>query len=249
MTGLVLLVVSLLLAPLSEAFGVDAWGGYPSQGLVLSLLVVTVIIGELRPVPVPRGGDTADMITISTTFTLTLAIVGSGERRPAGSGCRRAHRRRDLPPVALSRSRSTSRSTSSPSWPHTPRTPSSSGEPVFGPYNFFDHNALELAGALVAAFVFLLVNQALVSTVVSLASEQQIRTVFVQDLRFQAMTAGVLSILAPVAALVVQTQPLMLPMLIAPVAAVLQQRQARRRDGPSGEPRRADRSGQPRALP
>jgi diguanylate cyclase (GGDEF)-like protein len=79
---------------------------------------------------------------------------------------------------------------------------------------------LELAGALVAAFVFLLVNQALVSTVVSFASEQRVRSVFVQDLRFQAMTAGVLSILAPVAALVVQTQPLMLPMLIAPVAAV-----------------------------
>jgi diguanylate cyclase (GGDEF)-like protein len=218
-TGLVLLVASLVLAPLSEAFGVAAWGGYPSQGLVLSLLVGTVIIGELRPVPVPRGGDAADMITISTTFTLTLAIVGPVSVALLAQAVAvlidDAISRRSPVKIAFNVAQYTITVMAA----HTAYS-LVVGEPVFGPYNVFDHNALELGGALIAAFVFLVVNQALVSTVVSLASEQQVRTVFVQDLRFQAMTAGVLSILAPVAALVVQTQPLMLPMLIAPVAAV-----------------------------
>ena len=63
-------------------------------------------------------------------------------------------------------------------------------------------------------------NQMLVSTVVALDTDQRVTPIFLADLRFQAMTAGVLAILAPVAALVVQTQPLMLPMLLAPIAAV-----------------------------
>jgi diguanylate cyclase (GGDEF)-like protein len=218
--GALALTASLVMAPLSDAFGPDAWGGYPSQGLVLSLLVVTVIVGELRPVPVPRGGDTADMITISTTFTLTLAIVG-----PVSVAVL-AQALAVLIDDAISRRSPLKIAFNVAQYSLTVMAAHAAyslvvGEPVFGPYNIFDADMpLELIGALVAALVFLVVNQALVSTIVSFASDQQVRAVFVQDLRFQAMTAGVLSILAPVSALVVQTQPLMLPMLVAPVAAV-----------------------------
>jgi diguanylate cyclase (GGDEF)-like protein len=216
----VMLVASLVLAPISDALGPSAWTpDYPSQGLVLTILVLTVIIGELRPVPVPRGGDTADMITISTTFTLTLAIVGPVSMALVAQGIAvlidDAWFRRSPLKIAFNVSQYVVTVMAA----HTAYA-LVAGEAVFGPYNTFDPVIREMVAALAAAIVFLIANQWLVSTVVALDSEQHIGPIFVADLRFQAMTAGVLAILAPVAALLIQTQPLMLPMLLAPIAAV-----------------------------
>jgi diguanylate cyclase (GGDEF)-like protein len=193
--------------------------------LVLSLLVITVIVGELRPVPVPRGGDVADMITISTTFVLALAIVGPVSLARIAQGVAvlidDAISRRSPLKIAFNVAQYILTVMAA----HTAYA-LVAGVPVFGGYSVFDPVSnygvgyLPLVGALSAALVFLLTNQLLVSTVVAIDSEQRIGTVFAQDLRFQAMTAGVLAVLAPVAALIIQTQPLMLPMLIAPVAAV-----------------------------
>jgi diguanylate cyclase (GGDEF)-like protein len=193
--------------------------------LVLSLLVITVIVGELRPVPVPRGGDVADMITISTTFVLALAIVGPVSLALLAQGVAvlidDAISRRSPLKIAFNVAQYILTVMAA----HTAYA-LVAGVPVFGGYSVFDPVSnygvgyLPLVGALSAALVFLLTNQLLVSTVVAIDSEQRIGTVFAQDLRFQAMTAGVLAVLAPVAALIIQTQPLMLPMLIAPVAAV-----------------------------
>ena len=200
---------------------VSAWADpQPSQGLVLTLLVITVIVGELRPVPVPRSGDVTDMITISTTFTLALAIVGPVSLALVAQGVA------VLIDDAISRRSPLKIAFNVGQYVLTVMAARTAyaliaGVPILGPYEVFDpENAAALIGALVAALVFLLMNQLLVSTVVALASDQGIRSVFLQDLRFQAMTAGVLAVLAPVAALIVQQQPLMLPMLIAPVAAV-----------------------------
>ncbi|HEX5016995.1 MAG TPA: EAL domain-containing protein [Actinomycetes bacterium] len=223
--GSACLIVSIWQAPVYEAFGPGAWTGYPSQGLVLTLLVVTVIVGELRPVPVPRGGDVADMITISTTFVLALAIVGPVSLALLAQGVA------VLIDDAISRRSPVKIAFNVGQYVITVMTAQLAyaliaGVPVFAGYTIFDPvgeagiGYTPLLGALAAALVFLLVNQLLVSTVVALDSEQRIRLVFSQDLRFQAMTAGVLAVLAPIAALIIQTQPLMLPMLIAPVAAV-----------------------------
>jgi diguanylate cyclase (GGDEF)-like protein len=222
--GTLMLAASLVLAPIHEAFGADAWGDYPSQGLVLTLLVITVIVGELRPVPVPRGGDVADMITISTTFVLALAIVGPVSLALLAQGVAvlidDLISRRSPLKIAFN----VSQYVITVFLAHAAYA-LVSGTAVFGPYAVFDpvetaFGLPALLGALAAAFTFLLVNQALVSTVVAIASQQPVRPVFLADLRFQAMTAGVLAVLAPVAALIIQTQPLMLPLLIAPVAAV-----------------------------
>jgi diguanylate cyclase (GGDEF)-like protein len=216
----------MLRAPIQDAFGPGAWTGtYPTQGLVLTLLVITVIVGELRPVPVPRGGDVADMITISTTFVLALAIVGPVSLALLAQGLA------VLVDDAISRRSPLKIAFNVAQYVVTVMAAHVAyalvaGVGVFDNYSIFDPvgNAglgyMPLLGALAAALLFLLTNQLLVSTVVAIDSQQRIRIVFGQDLRFQAMTAGVLAVLAPVAALIIQTQPLMLPMLIAPVAAV-----------------------------
>lgn len=218
--ALVLFAIALWQAPVVGAFAADAWSGpQPSQGLVLTLLVVTVIVGELRPVPVPRSGDVTDLITISTTFSLALAIVGPVSLALVAQGAAvlidDAVSRRSPLKVAFNISQYVLTILAA-------RTAYAliAGVPVLGDYQIFEPDGRGLAGALVAAVVFLLMNQLLVSTVVALSSDQLIRSVFLQDLRFQAMTAGVLALLAPVAALIVQQQPLMLPMLLAPVIAV-----------------------------
>ncbi len=224
--GFTILAVSLVRAPIQEALGPGAWDGmsqwwepYPPRGFVLALLVITVIVGELRPVPVPRGGDVADMITISTTFTLTLAIVGPVSIALLAQGIAvlidDSISRRSPLKIAFNVSQYVMTVMAA----HTAYS-LVAGEPVFGPYNMFEPVPRELFAALAAAAAFLVVNQLLVSTVVAFDSGQRVGPIFAADIRFQAMTAGVLAVLAPVAALIVQTQPLMLPMLIAPIAAV-----------------------------
>jgi diguanylate cyclase (GGDEF)-like protein len=215
----------MVLAPVQGAFAADAWTGYPSQGLVLALLVITVIVGELRPVPVPRGGDVADMITISTTFVLALAIVGPVSLALLAQGIAvlidDAISRRSPVKIAFNVSQYVVTVMAAHlAYALVAGVPIFDGYAIFNPVGNAGLGYLPLVGALSAALVFLLANQLLVSTVVAIDSEQRITSVFSQDLRFQAMTAGVLAVLAPVAALIIQTQPLMLPMLIAPVAAV-----------------------------
>ncbi len=217
---------SLVLSPVIDSLNREAWTGpYPSQGLVLTLLVIAVIVGELRPVPVPRGGDVADMITLSTTFVLALAIVGPVSLALMAQGIA------VLVDDAISRRSPLKIAFNVSQYIVTVFLAHAAfslivGEPVFGPYAVLEPSGsgilggLPILAAMAAAFVFLVMNQWLVAAVVGLDSGQRIGPIFVQDLRFQAMTAGVLAVLAPVAALIVQTQPLMLPMLIAPVAAV-----------------------------
>ncbi len=186
---------------------------------MLTLLVITVIVGELRPVPVPRGGDIADMITISTTFTLTLAIVGPVSLALVAQGVA------VLIDDAISRRSPLKIAFNVAQYVLTVMAAHSvyslvAGEPVFGPYNIFDPVPLRaLRGA--ACCSSLPGRQPAVGL-----DRRCLRLGPARDTdlrrrpRFQAMTAGVLAILAPVAALIVQTQPLMLPMLVAPIAAV-----------------------------
>ena len=100
--ALTLAVSLVVLAPIQRGIGFGRLERCVSlhEDLVLTILVIAVIVGELRPVPIPRGGDIADMITISTTFTLALAIVGPVSLALIAQVRRGAHRRRHLAALA-----------------------------------------------------------------------------------------------------------------------------------------------------
>ena len=205
----------------TELFTAAAWTTQPSSGLIVSIIVLAVIVGELRPVPVPRGGDSHDSITISTTFTVALVILGPISLAMMAQGIAVLiddFRKRKTSEqiifnvaqymIAIAAARAAY------------CLVSDSGSTVFGPYVPFGSSMQDFAASMCAGLVFLLVNHVLVSAVVALASDQHIMPVFLEDIRFQAMTAGVLAALGPVAAVTIEFQPLMLPLLVAPVVAV-----------------------------
>ena len=69
----VLGLVSFVVALLGPVLGPDGQSAVPP--LTYAFLAVAVVIGELRPIVVPRG-DSTDEITVSTTLALVLALLG-----------------------------------------------------------------------------------------------------------------------------------------------------------------------------
>ena len=49
------------------------WAGVGPQCYLLALML---FVGELRAIPVPRGDDTTDQLTVSSTFATALVLIG-----------------------------------------------------------------------------------------------------------------------------------------------------------------------------
>ena len=49
---------------------------WASVGPQCYLLALMLFVGELRAIPVPRGDDTTDQITVSSTFATALVLIG-----------------------------------------------------------------------------------------------------------------------------------------------------------------------------
>jgi diguanylate cyclase (GGDEF)-like protein len=220
--GMATVVASVVLTPPLDAFTGNSWSGSPAPALVVLVLAIAVIIGELRPVPVPRGGDNHDTITISTTFTVALAILGPLSVAVLIQGVAVSlddiRKRRPWKQVIFNVAQY-SLTVLAVRTTYVLLSGQGLGS-IFDPYQLFDPSVRNVVAAVVAGAVFLLTNQVLVSAVIALSSDLRVLEVFVEDLRFQALTAGVLAMLGPVAALTIEAQPLMLPLLIAPVVAV-----------------------------
>ncbi|HVQ17545.1 MAG TPA: bifunctional diguanylate cyclase/phosphodiesterase [Actinomycetes bacterium] len=220
--GLGSLFLALVSAPPVESLTGDAWHSSPPHALVIILLAAAVVIGELRPVPIPRGGEEHDSITISTTFTVALVILGPVSVAMLAQGVAvlidDIRQRKSIDKIAFNvaqymiavlLARTAYCLVAGIGKYH-----------ILGPGQPFDPHLQNFIAGLAAGLVFLLANHLFVSAVVALASDQRVLPVFLEDLRFQATTAGVLAAMGPVAALTVEAQPLMLPLLVAPVVAV-----------------------------
>ncbi|MEO8329653.1 MAG: diguanylate cyclase, partial [Candidatus Nanopelagicales bacterium] len=220
--GMATLFLALMEAPPLRSLTDSAWEGSSPHAVVILVLAFAVIIGELRPVPVPRGGDSHDSITISTTFTVALVILGPVSVAMLAQGLAvlidDIRRRKSIDKIVFNLAQYTlAIALARLVFCLMAGTDS---QDYFGVGGFFEPTMRNFWAGVAASLTFLLVNHVLVSTVVALASGRPAMPVLLEDLRFQAMTAGVLAVLGPVAAVTVEAQPLMLPLLVAPVVAV-----------------------------
>ncbi len=193
------------------------WAGWGTGTLVLTLVAVSLVLGELRPIPVSRGDDNTDQITISTTSALMLVIMG-----PLGFAvlvqCAAVliddlRARRSPLKVVFNFSQYVLTLVAA-------RAVYSllAHEPLLAGYHTFHPD--QLAAALGAGITFFVVNLLLISAVVAVATGQALGDLLRADLRFQATTSGVLVALAPVGVVAVQASPWLLPLLAMPLLAV-----------------------------
>jgi diguanylate cyclase (GGDEF)-like protein len=181
----------------------------------LSLVAVVLIVAEQWAVPVSRGDDSADQITTSTTFAVALLLMGPAsvaavaqiiavaiEDVRSGQSLRKAAYNAAQYVLSICAAFLVLLAL------HQPIATQGLGAEV------------QLLPALLAGTAFVAVNYLLVAVVIALHSGQPIRRVAADDARFGIVTAAILVALAPLAAHVVQEQPLMLLLLCSPIVAV-----------------------------
>src|SRR6476469_7610238 len=190
------------------------WAGVGPQCYLLALML---FVGELRAIPVPRGDDTTDQITVSSTFATALVFVG-----PLGLALL-------VQAIAVALSDHLS---------EMPRRVMvfnvgqylltltatrvtfclATGHDVFALRTPFESH--DIPAALLAAAVYFCVNNGLVATVVALDGGIPVLRVLGEDVRFPLATSRILLGLAPVAAHVGTFSVGMLPLLVLPILGV-----------------------------
>ena len=210
----VLGLVSFVVALLGPVLGPDGQSAVPP--LTYAFLAVAVVVGELRPIVVPRG-DSTDEITVSTTLALVLALLGplwlAVLAQLVGVALEDLRVRKDLVKVTFNIAQYTltlllARAAYC----------LVAGEPLLGA------SALalpaDLPAAVLAGITYFAVNNGLAGTVSALASGQPVLAHLRADVRFQIATSGVLLAFAPVLVAALQTTVWLLPLALLPLLAV-----------------------------
>lgn len=193
------------------------WAGPTAPVLALAMLSVFLFIGELTSVPVMRGDRAAEPVTTSTTFAVALVALGPlsllllVQTLAVVVDDVRAHRRPIQVIFNAGQYVAAILAARGVLW-LTAGVPFTGGVAAFG--------ADLVLPCLLAGFTFAIVNDGLVSVVAALATGQSVAAMVRDDIRFKLETSGVLVALGPIAALVVGTSVLMLPLLVLPVLAV-----------------------------
>ncbi len=193
----------------------DGWSGVGVQCYVLALFL---LVGELWPIPVPRGDDRTDLLTTSSTFATALVLIG-----PLGLGLVAQAvavavddrvNRRPLRTVSFNIGQYLLTLTATRAVFATV-----AHHDVFALTTSF--TAADIPGALVAGATYFVVNNGLVAVVVALATGLPLREVLGDDVRFQLATSSILLGLAPVAAHAASLSVFMLGLLLLPLLGVL----------------------------
>jgi diguanylate cyclase (GGDEF)-like protein len=191
-----------------------SWAGVGPQCYLLALML---FVGELRAIPVPRGDDTTDQLTVSSTFATALVLIG-----PLGLALL-------VQAMAVALSDRIS---------GVPRRVmifnigqylltlcatrivfcALAGRGIFDLTSSFGPG--DIPAALLASAVYFCVNNGLVAGVVALDTGTPVLQVLGEDVRFQLATSSILLGLAPVAAHVGTFSVAMLPLLVLPILGV-----------------------------
>ena len=210
----VLGLASFAVALAGPFVGPDGQSAVPA--LTYVCLAVAVVVGELRPIVVPRG-DSTDEITVSTTLALVLALLGplwlAVLAQMVGVALEDLRVRKDLVKVTFNIAQYTltlllARAAYC----------LLSGEPLLGASTL--ELPADLPAAVLAGLTYFAVNNGLAGTVSALASGQRVLPHLRADVRFQVATSGVLLAFAPVLVAALQTTLWLLPLSLLPLLAV-----------------------------
>jgi diguanylate cyclase (GGDEF)-like protein len=211
------LVLTAGVACFALTFGLQVLGDWTGVRPQCYLLAIMLFVGELRAIPVPRGDDTTDQLTVSSTFATALVLIG-----PLGLALL-------VQAIAVALS------------DHLSAMPRrvmvfnvgqylltltatrvtfclATGHDVFALTTPFQSH--DIPAALLASAVYFCVNNGLVATVVALDGGIPVLRVLGEDVRFQLATSSILLGLAPVAAHVGTFSVGMLPLLVLPILGV-----------------------------
>ena len=185
-------------------------------GLAIAIFSSVLVLGEMWPIPVARGQEAGDEITVSSTFGFALLLVGPVFYAIAAQALalgidwvvrRRAWQR--LPfniaqyGLAFVAARfAYAQLSGEPFNPHIPAP-----EP-------------NLAAALAGAIAFLLVNNFLVAVAVAISLQMSLLKVLAGDIAWQIATSAPLLGLGPLAAQAMAWTPLSIILLLLPIIAL-----------------------------
>jgi diguanylate cyclase (GGDEF)-like protein len=213
-----LFAVSVLGAPLLgySIFTVP----WTDLGLLAPRIIVAaalLVIGELRPIPVTRGADAGDELSISSTIAVALLFLTAPGVACAAQAlaliideCRE---RRAWDRLIFNISQYTLALLATRAVYSVLVGASMFGEPG----RFQPH---DLGAALLSAFAFFVVNNGLTGVAVAIAIRMPVRRLLEGDLRSHLPTDGLLLALAPVVTEAVSWSPVILPLLMLPLIAV-----------------------------
>ena len=215
-------VVTAVAAPVIFIVGHQAAllgaSGLGRRGITTVVTLSFILIaGELWPIPVARGEEAGDEITVSSTFGFALLLLGpvfyvvvAQAVALIVDGIVRHRRLNRLPfnvaqyALAFIAARIVYSALTG-----QPLTPTTGEFPV-----------PELAPALVASVVFLVINNGLTGVAVAWKLDVDLVSVLTQDLRWQVSTSAPLLALGTIVAETVSWTPWSLPVLLVPVAAL-----------------------------
>src|SRR3954466_14244015 len=185
--------------------------------LLVVVAGVLLIAGEMKPIPVSRGADAGDELSISSTMAMALLLLLA-----PGVACatqavaltvdelrgRRAWDRLLFNISQYTLSLLAARAVFA----------ALTHDAVFGQPGAF--RPAQLPAALAASMAFFLLNNGLTGIAVAVAIREPVRHLVMDDLRSHLPTAGVLLALAPVAAQSLAWSVAALPLLLVPLIAV-----------------------------
>jgi diguanylate cyclase (GGDEF)-like protein len=190
---------------------------WASVGPQCYLLALMLFIGELRAIPVPRGDDTTDQITVSSTFATALVLIGPlslallVQAAAVAVDDTRNHGPLRIRLFNVGQYLLTLTATRLTFCLAT-------GHPIFSLTT--DFKSSDIPAALLASVVYFAVNNGLVATAVAIDRGTPVLRVLGEDVRFQLATSSILLGLAPVAAHVGEFSVIMLPLLVLPILGV-----------------------------
>jgi diguanylate cyclase (GGDEF)-like protein len=203
-------------AALAAALVRGGAAGFRQQPVLLALLSVFVLLGELRPIRLPRRDEQEEILT-STTWTyaivLSCGVAPAMAVRAVVSIIPALLRRKPLWKAGFNAAQYALSLGAAWAVLH-----SLTGIPHLGSATHFRTG--EMPALLLAAAAYFLVNNCITGAALALAQDSPVLAYLRHDLAFQATTAGVLLALSPIVVVCAERSLWFVPLAALPMAAV-----------------------------